>query len=219
VKLLNPEQTSQIKELFAATLKSPIKLLYFYDKSTCATCNETEQLLDEISSLSSNIQIKKYDIRSNQSIAQNYNVQLTPGLVVAGENEGKILDYGIRFAGIPSGYEFGSLIQAILLVSKRDSALKPAIRNELKKLNTPIHLMVFVTPTWPYCPQAVVLAHQLALESPMIQAEMVEAIEFFDLASRYNVSGVPQTIINDGAGVILGAVPEDYLLQEIRRVI
>jgi predicted DsbA family dithiol-disulfide isomerase len=65
----------------------------------------------------------------------------------------------------------------------------------------------------------VVLAHQLALESPMIQAEMVEAIEFFDLASRYNVSGVPQTIINDGAGVILGAVPEDYLLQEIRRVI
>jgi alkyl hydroperoxide reductase subunit AhpF len=147
VKLLNPEQTSQIKELFAATLKSPIKLLYFYDKSTCATCNETEQLLDEISSLSSNIQIKKYDIRSNQSIAQNYNVQLTPGLVVAGENEGKILDYGIRFAGIPSGYEFGSLIQAILLVSKRDSALKPAIRNELKKLNTPIHLMVFVTPT------------------------------------------------------------------------
>lgn len=49
----------------------------------------------------------------------------------------------------------------------------------------------------------------------MIQAEMIEANEFYELAMRYNVSGVPQTIINDGAGVILGAVPDEYLLREL----
>jgi hypothetical protein len=65
----------------------------------------------------------------------------------------------------------------------------------------------------------VVLAHQLAIESPLIQAEVIEANEFYELALRYNVSGVPQTNINDNAGVILGAVPEEYLLQEINRVI
>jgi len=65
----------------------------------------------------------------------------------------------------------------------------------------------------------VVLAHRMALESPLIQAEMIEANEFYDLSLRYNVSGVPQTTINDGLGVILGAVPEDYLLQEVIRVI
>ena len=64
-----------------------------------------------------------------------------------------------------------------------------------------------------------VLAHRMAIESPMIQSEMIEANEFYDLALRYNVSGVPQITINDGAGVILGAVPDDYLLQEIQRAL
>lgn len=48
---------------------------------------------------------------------------------------------------------------------------------------------------------------------------MVDAAEFLDLADRYNVSGVPHTSINDGAGIVVGAVPEEILLAEIRRVI
>jgi hypothetical protein len=64
----------------------------------------------------------------------------------------------------------------------------------------------------------VVLAHQMALENPLIHAEMIEANEFYDLARRYNVSSVPQITINEGKSVILGAVPEAYLLQEIIRV-
>ena len=59
----------------------------------------------------------------------------------------------------------------------------------------------------------------MAMENPLIQAEMIEANEFYDLAIRYNVSGVPQTTINDGKGVVLGAVPEEYLLQEIIRAL
>jgi len=47
---------------------------------------------------------------------------------------------------------------------------------------------------------------------------MIEANEFYDLARRYNVSSVPQITINEGKSVILGAVPEAYLLQEIIRV-
>ena len=57
------------------------------------------------------------------------------------------------------------------------------------------------------------------MESPLIQAEAIEAIEFYDLAMRYNVSGVPQTTINDGDGVVVGAVPAEYLLQEVKRTI
>jgi predicted DsbA family dithiol-disulfide isomerase len=65
----------------------------------------------------------------------------------------------------------------------------------------------------------VVLAHRLAIESPLIQADMIEANEFYDIAMRYNVSGVPLTTINDDLGVVLGAVPEEYLVQEIKRII
>lgn len=61
-----------------------------------------------------------------------------------------------------------------------------------------------------------VLAHRMAIESPWIEAEAVEAMEFPDLSDRFNVSGVPQTTINEGAGTIVGAAPEDYLIQEIK---
>ena len=64
-----------------------------------------------------------------------------------------------------------------------------------------------------------VLAHRMALESPLVQAEMVEAIEFPELSDRYHVSGVPQTTINDGAGTMVGAAPEENLLAEIRNAI
>ena len=62
------------------------------------------------------------------------------------------------------------------------------------------------------------LAHQLAMESPMVQAEMVEATEFQALSNKYNVSGVPQTTINDGAANITGAVPESNMLEELKRI-
>jgi hypothetical protein len=62
-----------------------------------------------------------------------------------------------------------------------------------------------------------VLAHQMALESPMIEAEMVEAMEFPDLSDQIGVSGVPHTAINGEAGAVIGAVPEDHLVAEIRR--
>jgi len=48
---------------------------------------------------------------------------------------------------------------------------------------------------------------------------MVESNEFFDLANRYNVSGVPQTTINAGAGRVVGAVPEQILLEQIRNAL
>jgi hypothetical protein len=64
-----------------------------------------------------------------------------------------------------------------------------------------------------------VLAHMMAMESPLVEAEMVEAMEFPDLSDRFNVSGVPQTTINQGAGTVVGATPEDYLLNEIKRAL
>lgn len=64
-----------------------------------------------------------------------------------------------------------------------------------------------------------VLAHQMALESPLVQSEMVEAMEFPEIANRFDVSGVPQTTINAGAGTVIGGAPEDYLVDEIRKAL
>jgi len=130
------------------------------------------------------------------------------------------MDYGIQYSGIPSGHEFSTLINDILLVSGRDSGLSPQTREFLQKLDKPVHFQVFVTPTCPYCPQAVILAHRMAMENPgMIRAEGVEATEFPELANQFGVSGVPQTTINAGAGTVIGAVPEKQLLAEIQQAL
>ncbi len=64
-----------------------------------------------------------------------------------------------------------------------------------------------------------VLAHQMAIESPLVVAEMVEAMEFPELSDQYDVSGVPQTTINFGAGTVVGAVPEQNLIREIQQAL
>jgi alkyl hydroperoxide reductase subunit AhpF len=106
------------------------------------------------------------------------------------------------------------------MVSRRDSGLDAKTREFLKNLDKPLHLQVFVTPTCRYCPRAVLLAHQMAMENPsMIRAEGVEATEFPELANRFNVRGVPLTVINAGAGSVVGVVPEQNLMAEIMRAL
>jgi len=215
-KLLNDDVIGQVQQIFS-DLKEPVEMLFFSQQANCEYCDDTLQLIDEIASLSDKIGLSVYDIDADEAIAKQYKVDKAPGIVLAGRDGDQILDYGVRYAGIPSGHEFSSLIHDLVLVSGRDSGLSEETRQFLSQLDQPVLLQVFVTPTCPYCPRAVVLAHQMALESPMVEAEMVEAMEFPDLSNRFAVSGVPQTTINSGAGTVVGAVPEDYLVAEIQQ--
>lgn len=217
-KLLNDEITRQVKEVFGQQLKNPVRIIFFGTEKNCEHCAETRQLVEEVAAISDHLSLETYDLEKDAELARQYNVSMAPGLVIAGVEGSQVIDYGVRFAGIPSGYEFSSLIQDLLLVSGRDSGLSPATRQALQSLKAPLRLQVFVTPTCPYCPQAVILAHQMAMENPLIQAEMVEAIEFPELSQQHNVSGVPQTTINDGAAHVVGAVPEEHLLAEIQQI-
>lgn len=217
--VLNSQIIKQIHEVFA-DLKEPVQVLYFGARENCDYCDETRQLLEEVAGTHDKIELSVYDLQDNPDIAGKFNVMNAPGVVIAAKDGAEVKDLGIQFSGIPSGHEFGTLINDILLVSRRDSGLNEKTREFLKNLDKPLHLQVFVTPTCPYCPRAVLLAHQMAMENPqMIRAEGVEATEFPELASRFNVSGVPQTVINSGAGTVVGAAPEQQLLAEIRRAL
>lgn len=216
--LLNEEIKNQVKEAFAH-LEQPVEVLFFGEQEDCDYCDQTLQLMEEVSVLSDKLHLSQYDLDQDAEIAAQYNVDKTPGLVITSRVNGTLVDYGVRFAGVPAGHEFSSLIQDIILVSGGDSRLSQETRDMLADLQEPVSLQVFVTPTCPYCPQAVILAHQMAMESPFVQAEMIEATEFPELSSKHGVSGVPQTTINDGAGNVVGAVPEGQLFAEILRSI
>ncbi|MCJ7659753.1 MAG: thioredoxin family protein [Anaerolineales bacterium] len=216
--LLNDEIKTQVSEVFSQ-MQEPVQVIFFGKDEECDYCDDTQLLLEEVTGLSDKIDLNICNLEKDNAIAKQYKMDRAPGFVIAGKDGDQLLDYGIRYAGIPSGHEFSSLINTVLLVSGRDSKLGEDVRDMLKDLDQPVNMMVFVTPTCPYCPQAVVLAHQMALESPMIEAEMIEATEFPDLSMRFNVSGVPQTTINEGAGTVVGAVPEGNLVAEILRAL
>lgn len=218
-KVLNEQIIKQIKEAFDG-IEQPVQVLLFSAKENCDYCSETQQLLEEVTALSDKIDLSLYDVNEHQELASQFNVTNAPGIIIAARDQADVKNLGIQFSGIPSGHEFSTLIHDILMVSRRDSGLDAKTREFLKNLDTPLHLQVFVTPTCPYCPRAVLLAHQMAMENPtMIRAEGVEATEFPQLANRFNVRGVPQTVINAGAGSVVGAVPEQNLLAEIMRAL
>lgn len=217
-KLLDENVTRQVGDVFGQ-LSHPVQILFFGTQENCDTCHDASQLLEEVVALSPVLGLSVYDLQEDAALAAQYNVDKAPVFVVAAMDDKILTNTGIQYAGIPSGLEFNTLIQDILLVSGRDSGLKLATREFLKGLQNPVHLQVFVTPTCPYCPRAVVLAHQMALENPgMIRAEGVESMEFQKLAEQFHVSGVPQTTINSGLGMVVGAVPEASLLAEIQRI-
>ena len=216
--LLNVDILKQVTDVFTE-LKDDVQVLYFGKEEGCDYCGDTKQLVEEVTSLSDKIGMTVYDLEKDAEVAAQYNVDKVPGLVLAGNDGGTITDYGVRYAGIPSGHEFSSLVNDLMIVSGRDSGLEESTREFLKDLNEPVHLQVFVTPTCPYCPRAVITAHKMAMESPMVQAEMVEATEFPELSNKYGVSGVPDTSINHGKGKVVGAVPEANLVEEIKRAL
>ncbi len=190
-------------------LTNPVRLIVFTQEMECQFCRENRQLAEELAQTSEQIKLEVYDFLQDKEQVAQFQVERVPALIVAGEK-----DYGIRFYGVPAGYEFTSLLNAIQLIGKQDSGLKPLTRERLKTLNQPVRIDVFVTLTCPFCPMMVSLAQRFAFESDRITANAIDAQEFPVLANYYNVMAVPKTLINQ-IRQIEGAVPEEKLLAEI----
>ena len=214
--LLSDKDRDYLLKEFKA-LRDSVKLAVFTQSFECQFCRETRELAEEIAGLSDNISVLVYDFEADKAIADTYGITQIPAILILRDGD-KPKDFGIRYYGIPSGYEFTSLIHDILMVGTGETGLSDATRQWAAALKTPVHMQVFVTPTCPYCPQAVVLAHRLAMESEMIRADMIEATEFPHLANKYDVMGVPRTVINEDYH-IEGAVPEPMLLAKLKEVV
>lgn len=200
------------EDLIAAfkDLKHDVILKFFTQELECRFCKETRELLDELKTVSDKVKVEEHDFVRNAALVSELGIARIPAIAVIGEK-----DHGIRFYGIPSGYEFASLVEAVRLVANGEVKLSPEARSFLDSVDVDVHLQVFVTPTCPYCPPAVMLAQQMAYYSPRVRADMIEATEFPPLAQKYNVYGVPRTVINE-TEFIEGSVPERQLLDKIR---
>lgn len=145
-KLLNDDVVKQIEDAFSP-MKEAVHIMFFGQKEECAYCLDTQQLLEEVVEISDNLSISIYDLDDDADVAEKFNVDKAPGIVITAKNGDVVSDYGVRYAGIPSGHEFSALIQDILLVAGRDSGLAQETREFLKELSEPVLLHVFATPT------------------------------------------------------------------------
>jgi glutaredoxin-like protein len=210
--LLNDEIRQEVSKILA-DLPGPVRLVMFTQEFECEYCTETRQLVEEVAELSDRITAEIYDFQADRAKAEELGIDKIPAIAVIGAQ-----DYGVRFYGIPSGYEFASFLHAIQSVAAGKPELSDATLRVVAGIQKPVHIQVFVTPTCPYCPQAVMLAHQLAIASPLIRADMVEAMEFPHLAVKYQVMGVPRTVINETVH-IEGAAPESHVVAKLQEAL
>lgn len=206
------EQDRQTVRGHLAVIEEPVTLVFFTQTIAAPeTVAVAKQVLDELVGLSDLLTLEEVNFVLDRDRAALYGIEHIPAIVLLRGGE----DTRLRFLGAPAGYEFMSLIEAVILAGTNDSGLSPESRALVAAhVTSPLDIQVFVTPTCPHCPRAVTLAHRLAVESPLIRASCVEATEFMDLARRFRVTGVPKTVVNDSIE-ILGALPEEEFVQTV----
>ncbi len=205
MSLIGEKDREYLRKEFSK-LSRPVRLVFFTQEFECASCRDAHQLLEEVTVLSEKIKLVVHDLVKDEEKAKSYGIDRVPAVVVEGER-----DCGIRFFGIPSGYEFPSLIEDISGVGTGKVDLSNTTKDELSQLKEAVHIQVFVTPGCPYCQRAVRTAHMMAMASTKVTADMVMANEFPHLVNRYGVMAVPKVVLNESTS-FEGALPEEDFL-------
>ncbi len=139
--MIGDEDAVQIRERLKS-LVNPVKLVHFTQELNLEYGREAKQLLEELAALSDKLSLEVYNFLLDQEKVAEYGVDKVPATVVRNTQ-----NYRIRFYGLTAGYEFVSLLDAILSVSRGDSGLREESKEKLRKISQPLHLEVFVTPT------------------------------------------------------------------------
>jgi glutaredoxin-like protein len=211
--LISPSDQQRLRDAFGEMPRA-VRVVFFTQTLGCETCLQARQILDELPALSDKISIEEANFILEPDKAKHYGIDRVPAIALVGQTDtGEERDSKIRFLGTPAGYEFMSLVQAVLLVGGRPSMLSEDSLKRVAAVTTPTTVHVFTTPTCPHCPRAVTVAHEMAFANPNITAFAVEATEFPDLARKYSVTGVPKTVVNDSVE-ILGALPPDAFVEQ-----
>ncbi len=212
---LRDEDKNYLKGEFEKGLKEEVKVQVFVGDD-CQYCDVASAIAQEVAELHDKIIFEEH--KKGDELWHIYGLERVPTVVIT---DGMKFGGRIRYVGLPSGYEFSSMVEDIIDVSRRTADVSEEVMEKLAKINKPIRIQIFVTPTCPYCPRAVRTAHRFAILNEYITGEMVEAMEFPDWADKWKVMSVPHIVINESVQFI-GAYPDeqyiDYVLQAYEKM-
>jgi len=214
-----PDQDREFLKLrFDEELQNPVTIIAFTKKAEglelpgleCEFCTETEQLVSELAELCDKITVEPHEYLPDDQLVRELGIDKLPALVLMSQS-----GRGITYYGIPGGFQFASLVEDIVDLSRNATDLPQDVKERIRDVDRDVHIQVFVTPTCPYCPSAVRTAHQMAIENPEhIKADAIEASEFPHLVSRYDISAVPTVVINEKVQ-FEGVLPEKDFAERV----
>jgi NADH-dependent peroxiredoxin subunit F len=207
------DKTKKELKTLLGKLQEPVTIIYFTQPMACPMCREQEKILKEFVAFSPKLKLEIHDFVKDTDKVLQFRIDKIPATVVMGKK-----DYGIRLYGVTAGYEFTSLLEAVMMISTGKSGLRPELEQLIRAIDTPVHLQVMVTLTCPYCPQAVHVGQQMAFVNDTIRCDMVESSEFPQVAQYYQVQGVPKTIINE-INSFEGALPAESFYLEVLKAV
>ena len=144
--LIAPDDQEKLRESFSE-MTAPVRLLFFTQTLDREPCVETRRILDELPPLSDKIAIEEVNFILEKDKAAQYGIDRVPALALLADGDGGGRDSRIRFLGAPSGYEFISLVQALMLVGGGPTSLTDENRQKLAAVSRPMTVQVFTTPT------------------------------------------------------------------------
>jgi alkyl hydroperoxide reductase subunit AhpF len=140
--LIADDVASQLKEEFAQ-LVNPVRLAVFSQALADPESEQVKRLALELGALDPRLTVLSYNFILDTEQVESLRIARIPAIAILGAEK----DYGIRMYGLPSGYEFGTLVDTILDVSRGESGLLAETKQALAALARPAHIQVFSTPT------------------------------------------------------------------------
>jgi glutaredoxin-like protein len=191
-------------------LSGDVRLRVFAVPDHCVFCNTVEELVGKLSEMSEKIMVLRSGFGPEEPAAKDYGIERHPAIVIDGKR-----DYGIRFFGIPMGFQFGVLVEDLVMASTGVTDLSEEVKIKLRSVKSPVNMQVFTLPDCPGSPRMARAAHKFCIENVNITADIIDVLEFRDLAAEKQVLETPKTVIN-GKVEIQGVVPERDLADLVR---
>ena len=223
-EMIPAQEKARLKRDFRKRLQTDITLRLFTQRPSpiavpgrdCRYCPQTLRLMEELAALSPKLQLETIDFHAQPQRAQDNGISRIPAIALdnappPSPDSAKKPGPSLKFYGLPLGYQLPALIDAIKSLSRGATRLSPNTRRQLRRINRPVHLQVFVTPASELAAGMSLLAYAMSIENPRIAADIIESEEFPELARRYAVRQVPLTIINE-LSAIPGMISEAELL-------
>ncbi len=141
--LLSPQDRQTLTQHLAPITKSVDLLLFTQTFGGTESGLVAKQVLDEVASLHEKISVVEKNFVLDTEDKAKYGVDKAPAVVVLGDGQ----DTRIRMYGANTGYEFVSLVEAVLLAGTGNLELEPESVAALAAVDKPMRIQVFSTPT------------------------------------------------------------------------